>query len=167
MSTDTIIPYVILLAHPDYKGSYTEQIYGCGTLYEIKCQVLKEINYYAYQNLVAWYGLENINTKVIEKLYNGYDIPYGMNEKSWTAKAFINGKWENINPTYEEIVEMIIKNLKKYEEYGDNLSNDEENNEKDYENSSIYINPSEAKALQNGPTNNIITPTNKINIMKK
>ncbi len=87
------IPYIILLAHPDYKGSYTEQIYGCGTLDEIKSQVLKKINYYAYQNIVAWYGLENINTKVIEKLYNGYDIPYGMSEKSWTAKAFINGKW--------------------------------------------------------------------------
>lgn len=214
MSTDTIIPYVILLAHPDYKGSYTEQIYGCGTLDEIKFQVLKEINYYAYQNIVAWYGLENINTKVIEKLYNGYDIPYGMNEKSWTAKAFINGKWENINPTYEEIVEMIIKNLKKYnlkyykecgvkltndyyynssddddngedddDEDDDNGEDDDDNGEdddtiwedvsdnesdkKDYDNPSIYINPSEAKSLQNGPTNNIITPTNKINIMKK
>ena len=206
MSTDTIIPYVILLAHPDYKGSYTEQIYGCGTLDEIKSQVLKEINYYAYQNLVAWYGLENINTKVIEKLYNGYDIPYGMNEKSWTAKAFINGKWENINPTYEEIVEMIIKNLKKYnlkyyKECGVKLTNDyyynssdddnddndtkkdddngeeddtiwedvsdNESDNKDYDNSSIYINQSEAKSLQNGPTNNIITPTNQIKIIKK
>jgi len=138
------------------------------------------------------YGLENINTKVIEKLYNGYDIPYGMNEKSWTAKAFINGKWENINPTYEEIVEMIIKNLKKYnlkynEEYGDILSDDgyDDNNDKedsdeddekdqdkdeedddlekkDYNDPSIYINLSEAKALQNGPTNNIITSTNQI-----
>ncbi len=132
MSTDTIIPYVILLAHPDYKGSYTEQIYGCGTLDEVKFQVLKEINYYAYQNIIAWYGLKNnINTKVIERIYDGYDIPYGMNEKSWTAKAFINGKWENTNPTYEEIVEMIIKNLKKYnlkyyKEYGDKLSDDEE-----------------------------------------
>jgi len=139
MSTDTIIPYVILLAHPDYKGSYTEQIYGCGTLDEIKSQVLKEINYYAYQNLVAWYGLENINTKVIEKLYNGYDIPYGMNEKSWTAKAFINGKWENINPTYEEIVEMIIKNLKKYnlkyyKECGVKLTNDYYYNSSDDDN---------------------------------
>jgi hypothetical protein len=182
-----IIPYVILLAHPDYKGSYTEQIFGCGSLDEIKFQVLKEINYYVYQNIVAWYGLENnINIKVIEKLYNGNDIPYRMSETSWTAKAFINGKWENINPTYEEIVEMIIKNLKKY---GDNLSEDEDisdnnedvsgnnedvsgNNEdvsdnNEYDNPSIYINQSEANALQNGPSNNIITSTNQIKIIKK
>jgi hypothetical protein len=108
-----------------------------------------------------------------------------MNEKSWTAKAFINGKWENINPTYEEIVEMIIKNLKKYnlkyyKECGVKLTNDyyyddedddtiweDVSDKKDYDNPSIYINQSEAKSLQNGPTNNIITPTNQIKIIKK
>ncbi len=44
---------------------------------------------------------------------------------------------------------------------------DDKDNNGDYNDPSIYINQSEAKALQKGPTNNIITPTNQIKIIKK
>ena len=173
ISNKECIPYVLIFTYPDYNQAHTKQYFGYGTYDKIKEEIETKLYKYVWQSIKAWYGTKNITVKTIEKLYDGYEIPYNMMQKSWIIKVLINKKWKNMNFTFQEIFEMLIKNNKinKEEDEADEDDEDdkqeeeydkqeEDNNKQDdeklnYDNEKLYINQSEALALKLGPTNNL------------
>lgn len=104
-NTEQIIPYVMSIACPDYKRPFLRQRFGSGTLPNIKEIITKYIldNIYHY--------LENTKGEVtVEKIKNIYETEFWsdsyMSNNPWSAMAFINGLWQDITPTFEEIFKL-------------------------------------------------------------
>lgn len=106
-TTEPIIPYIISLAYPCYKRPRLQQIYGEGTIDEVRQKVLTEIYIYVYESI---YELREITVANIKNLYEK-DVycEYYMDNEPWIATAFIDGKWTNITPTYEELYLMYLE----------------------------------------------------------
>jgi hypothetical protein len=170
ISNKECIPYVLIFTYPDYKQAHTKQYFGYGTYDKIKEEIETKLYKYVWQSIKAWYGTKNITVETIKKLYDGYEIPYNMMQKSWIIKVLINKKWKNMNFTFQEIFDMLVKNNKinkeeednDYDEddYDEDDKQEEDNNKQDddklnYDDEKLYINQSEAVALKLGPTNNL------------
>ncbi len=110
---EPIIPYIISLAHPCYKRPWLQQIFGKGTIDEVTQNVLTEIYSYIYEFI---YESREITVANIKKLYEE-DIyrQYYMDNEPWMATAFIDGKWTDITPTYEELYLMYLECKQKIE----------------------------------------------------
>ena len=97
------IPYVIILAHAGYKSQHTEQKFGYeNTLEKVKHEILTKIAKYVRMMVLAYFE-EKYTIAIIKSLFEGYTIPYGLEQKSWIAKAFVDEEWIDVTPTFEEI----------------------------------------------------------------
>lgn len=130
VSNKECIPYVLIFTYPDYKQAHTKQYFGYGTYDKIKEEIETKLYKYVWQSIKAWYGTKNITVETIEKLYKGYEIPYNMMQKSWIIKVLIDKKWKNMNFTFQEIFDMLVKNNKINKEEEDN-DYDEDNDDED------------------------------------
>lgn len=120
------IPYVVILAHPGHKSQHTEQKFGSAeSLYVVKREIALKIAKYVRMSVTAWYG--DFTSETFEKLYNGLEIPDALMQKSWIAKVFIDGKWFNMTPTFEEIKAAIVN----HEGIANEEDDEEEDDEKD------------------------------------
>ena len=128
VSNKECIPYVLILTYPDYKQAHTKQYFGYGTYDKIKEEIETKLYKYVWQSIKAWYGTKNITVETIEKLYKGYEIPYNMMQKSWIIKVLIDKKWKNMNFTFQEIFEMLVKN-NKINKQEDNKQEDDDEEE--------------------------------------
>lgn len=108
-TTEPIIPYIISLAYPCYKRPRLQQIFGEGTIEEVTQNVLTKIYIYVYKSIYESREIE-ITVANIKKLYEE-DVysEYYMDNEPWIAKAFIDGKWTDITPTYEELYLMYLE----------------------------------------------------------
>ncbi len=117
------IPYVIILAHAGYKSQHTEQKFGSeSSLDKVKHEILIKIAKYVRMMVLAYFG-EEYTIAIIEELFNGNTIPYGLEQKSWIAKAFVDGEWRDMSPSFDEI-ESTISN---------HVSNNVSNNDDEYD----------------------------------
>lgn len=105
------IPYVIILAHAGYKSQHTEQKFGSeSSLDKVKHEILTKIAKYVRMMVLAYFG-EEYTIAIIEELFNGNTIPYGLEQKSWIAKAFVDGEWRDMSPSFDEIESTISNNV--------------------------------------------------------
>lgn len=139
-----LIPYVVLLSHPD--GPYTETKYGFGTLEEIKNEILKKISNYVYHKIVEFYKTNEPTIELIENLFECENMEYRMIQKSWAGRAFINNKWRYFTPTNQDILDYIVKSKHKYEK--------EEEYEEDFNENLSDISESESEHSEKSESNN-------------
>ena len=132
-----LIPYVILSAHPDYKRPYVLPQFGMIEEDKLKDYLLEQLVYFVYDRI----DIENLES--VDDVYNLWENFYVdcyMDNNPWEAKAIIDGKWKNVEPSNEELFKALIKEKnKRYvclddEEDDEDDENDDENDEDDDEN---------------------------------
>ena len=99
-----MIPYVISEAHPDYKRPSLQQDFGVVKEEEMKTYFLDRICNFilertCHDNLKSQYDIEKFFHTFFDEIY--------MDNSPWDALVFINGEWENMTPSCEEIWEHI------------------------------------------------------------
>ena len=99
-----MIPYVISEAYPDYKRPSLEQDFGVVKEEEMKTYFLDRICNFILErtcehDLKCQYD--------IEKFFQHFFDECFMRNLPWDALVFINGEWENMTPSYEQIWEHI------------------------------------------------------------
>ena len=99
-----MIPYVISVAHPDYKRPYLSQDFGVIKEEEIDTYFLDEVSEFILERT------DKNNLKCehdIETFFYSYFDEYYMGNSPWGAIVFRNGEWEYVTPSYEKIWEHI------------------------------------------------------------
>ena len=118
-----LIPYIILEAHPDWRGPYILPIYGMtpqDKLDEVLLVALVDFVYYRID-------IENLNSvEDIEKFWEDFYDDCYMDNIPWEATAIIDGIWRNVNPSNENLFKALIKEKNKCY-----ISSDENENEND------------------------------------
>lgn len=121
-----LIPYVILEAHPDWKRPYVLPEFGMISEYKLKNYLLEKLVEFVYDRI----NIENL--KSVDDIDNFwqhfYDDCY-MDNSPWEAIAIIDGIWENVSPSNEEVYNALIKEKNKCY-----ISSDENENDNDHEN---------------------------------
>jgi hypothetical protein len=113
MYYDYAIPYVILIACPDYKRPRMIEDFGVCSKRELNSFFINKAadfvyEYYSYNN--------NFNEiKDVQQFWTNYYDGYYMGNSPWSSRAFINGVWENVTPSDIEIFDRIQK-LKIFEQ---------------------------------------------------
>ncbi len=116
-NTEQIIPYIVSIARPDRKCPELKQYYKQDYLTNVK-QEAAELIYNQFIDYVFMYEnnkKKNITFKSFEKVYyEYYYLENCMRNNPWSAKAFINGKWEDITPTHEELYQIFVRESDNY-----------------------------------------------------
>jgi len=96
-----MIPYIIQIAHPDYKRPYVDTIYGSeNDLEKVKSNILQRLLDYIREFIDED---NESSSNPFEDVYDNYYSEYFMYNEPWQASAFIDGKWTNCTSTFEEI----------------------------------------------------------------
>ena len=118
------IPYVILEAHPDHKRPCAIQRLGLVEETKLHSSILESLVEFVYDRI----DIECVKSvKDIETFWDEFYSDNYMCMTPWEATAFIDGKWEDIVISNEELLEALIK--EKQKENKDN--NDEDLNDED------------------------------------
>ena len=100
-----LIPYVILSAHPDYKRPYILPQFGMISEDKLKDYLLEQLVEFVYDRI----DIETLNS--VDDIQNFwqhfYDDCY-MGNRPWEATAIIDGIWDNVNPSDEELYNALI-----------------------------------------------------------
>lgn len=94
-----MIPYVISVAHPDYKRPYLNQDFGVVKEEEIDTYFLHKV----CEFILDRSGDDDLNLQSINDFFDNYFEEYFMMNAPWSAIVFRNGEWENVTPSYEKI----------------------------------------------------------------
>lgn len=124
-NVEPIVPYVVSIARPDRKCPKLEQYFKQGFLTDVK-EEAAEIIYEDFIEYVFMYEnnkKKNITVKSFEKCYDEYYSDGCMYNEPWEANAFIDGKWEDITPTHEELYQLY---LKYYDDYSDSEAEEDD-----------------------------------------
>ena len=114
---EQVVPYVVILSHPDYKGSYVDLKFQLSTLGEYKKKIFNKVYRYLFNKFLSNYEINKVTLKTIDKIFTGESVDYAMSNDSWIAKAFIDGKWVDSNPDIQELLDMFIKDKNNNKEY--------------------------------------------------
>jgi hypothetical protein len=114
---EQVIPYVVILSHPDYKGSYVDPKFQLSTLGEYKKKIFNKVYRYLFNSFLCNYEINKVTLKTIDNIFTGKSVEYAMSNNSWIAKAFINNKWVDSNPDIQELLDMFIKDKNNNKEY--------------------------------------------------
>jgi hypothetical protein len=114
---EQVIPYVVILSHPDYKGSYVDPKFQLSTLGEYKKKIFNKVYRYLFNTFLCNYEINKVTLKTIDNIFTGKSVEYAMSNNSWIAKAFINNKWVDSNPDIQELLDMFIKDKNNNKEY--------------------------------------------------
>ena len=116
-----LIPYVILEAHPDYKRPYVLPYFGMIQEYRLYDFLLEKLVEFVYDRI----DISNINSvKDIKYFWDHYYDLYYMDNPPWQATAIINGIWEDINPTNEDVFKKLMEIKKNTSSYISSESED-------------------------------------------
>lgn len=102
-----MVPYVISIAHPDYKRPYLDQEFGAIS------EELKDMFFIkkASEFILDRIDEEEINTEDdIDNFFETYYRDYYMDNAVWEASAFINNEWVCVSPSRKLIFQYIINN---------------------------------------------------------
>lgn len=114
---EQVVPYVVILCHPDYKGSYVDPKFQLSTLGEYKKKIFNKVYRYLFNSFLSDYEINKVTLKTIDNIFTGKSVEYAMSNNSWIAKAFINNKWVDSNPDIQELLDMFIKDKNNNKEY--------------------------------------------------
>lgn len=114
---EQLVPYVVILSHPDYKGSYVDPKFQLSTLGEYKKKIFNKVYRYLFNTFLCNYEINKVTLKTIDNIFTGKSVEYAMSNNSWIAKAFIDGKWIDSNPDIQELLDMFIKDKNNNNEY--------------------------------------------------
>jgi hypothetical protein len=114
---EQVIPYVVILSHPDYKHSYVDPKFQLSTLGEYKKKIFNKVYRYLFNTFLCNYEINKVTLKTIDNIFTGKSVEYAMSNNSWIAKAFINNKWVDSNPDIQELLDMFIKDKNNNKEY--------------------------------------------------
>ena len=123
MSTE-LIPYVILEAHPDWKRPYVLPEFGMIQEEKLKDFLLEKLVEFVYDRI----DIENLNN--VDDINNFWEHYYDdsyMNNSPWEATAIIDGIWDNVNPSNEDLFNALIKEKNKYYISSDDNDNNDNN----------------------------------------
>jgi len=114
---EQVVPYVVILSHPDYKRSYVDPKFQLSTLGEYKKKIFNKVYRYLFNTFLCNYEINKVTLKTIDNIFTGKSVEYAMSNNSWIAKAFINNKWVDSNPDIQELLDMFIKDKNNNKEY--------------------------------------------------
>lgn len=103
--SNALIPFVILEACPDYKRPYVLPIYGMVEECKLTDTILEKLVDFVYSRIDID---ELCDLEDIDKFWDEFYSDYYMENSPWEAKAIVNGAWENVNPTNEELFNALI-----------------------------------------------------------
>ncbi len=120
-----LIPYVIISAHPDYKRPYILPQFGMISEDKLKDYLLEQLVEFVYERI----DIENLkNVDDIDNFWKHFYDDCYMDNSPWEATAIIDGIWENVSPSNEELFNALIKEKDKCY-----ISSDEDDDEKSIE----------------------------------
>jgi hypothetical protein len=106
------VPFIISEAYPDYKRPCLNQMFGACFKHEIPSYFINK----AAEFILERSDLDAVNNiEGIKDFWSQFYDEYYMDNHPWEANIFIDGKWVNVTPTDDEILERIQK-LKQWEE---------------------------------------------------
>ena len=107
--SSTAIPYSITLDRT--KGNFLTG--SASNKKKLHKKVLKEVYMFLYDIANEMKNVDVVDGQYVIGGENGITIDKikDLFEKTdpWDAKAFINGEWVSVNPTYEKLFEMFVK----------------------------------------------------------
>jgi len=118
-----LIPFVILEAHPDNKRPYVLPFYGMideDKLYDILLQKLVE---FVYDRI----DIKKLNSvDDIKQFWKEFYTDSYMDNPPWQATAIVNGIWDDINISDEDLFKALLDEKNKNKNY---ISSEDENYE--------------------------------------
>ena len=100
-----MIPYVICEAKPDYKRPSIDHMYGIVEKSKLHSLLLEKLVEFVYDRI----DLDKLNSiKDIEKFWYNFYTDSFMGNTPWSAAAVIDGEWEFVSPTDEELFEALM-----------------------------------------------------------
>lgn len=106
------VPFVISEAYPDYKRPCLNQMFGACFNHEVSSYFINKAAEFIFERSHP----DTVNTiEGIKNFWEQFYSDYYMDNHPWEANIFIDGKWVNVTPTDDEILERIQK-LKQWEE---------------------------------------------------
>ena len=125
MSTE-LIPYVILEAHPDWKRPYILPEFGMIQEEKLKDFLLEKLVEFVYDRI----DIENLNSvDDIDKFWQHFYADCYMDNSPWEATAILDGIWENVSPSNEDVFNALIKEKNKCYISSDENENDNDDDE--------------------------------------
>ena len=106
------LPFVISEAYPDYKRPCLNQMFGVCFNHEVSSYFINKAAEFIFERS---HPDEVNNIEGIKNFWEHFYSDYYMDNNPWEANIFIDGKWVNVTPTDDEILERIQK-LKQSEE---------------------------------------------------
>ena len=106
------VPFVISEAYPDYKRPCLNQMFGVCFNHEVSSYFINKAAEFIFERS---HPDEVNNIEGIKNFWEHFYSDYYMDNNPWEANIFIDGKWVNVTPTDDEILERIQK-LKQSEE---------------------------------------------------
>lgn len=97
-----MLPYVITIAHPDYKRPYVSQDFGVIKKDEMNTFFLAQVCYFILDRERNIKSIEDVT-----KFFDNYYSDSYMSNSPWEARIFINKKWKYVTPSNDEIWDYI------------------------------------------------------------
>ena len=140
-----MVPYVMSEAYPRAYDPFVNHTYGVINIDEMHLFILhKMATDYSetYKSVCEYRKLKNkyIKNKYIKnisdlhRVYKFRDWGHPMNNPYWEFAVFINGEWEDLTPTEQEVIEY-IKELNSDNTEDENENEDEDEDEDEDESS--------------------------------
>jgi hypothetical protein len=103
--TEELIPYIIMEANPDYKRPAVCHKYGKIEKSKLYGFLLTKLVDFVYERI----ELDELNSvKDVEYFWENFYSESFMSNSPWSAMAVINGEWNDISPTDEELFTALI-----------------------------------------------------------
>lgn len=105
------IPYVISIAHPDYKRPYVQEIFGAVDEQSIESFFLQRVVDFILND-----DMKYESTQDIKRFWTDYYNESYMDNRPWTARIYKDGAWKDATPTNEQIIRSVQERYKEEED---------------------------------------------------
>lgn len=126
------IPYVIVEVHPDQKRPHASTYFCIVEETKLHSSILDSLVEFVYDRIGGSECVKSV--KDIETFWDEFYRDKYMDMPPWKATAFIDGEWEDMSISNEELFDALIKEYQK-SEISDEEEDEEEEKKEDEEES--------------------------------